>query len=247
MIIIIAILIGFPLLIVAANKLLSVYYNREYTDAYKGASSKSYMITKLDLPQRLSFHFSSQRAVMPGEEPEESITSHIFYDKTIQKAFVVTEGYYQHKEYGQMPLVENFSIENNGNITKTDSIPPTAKLVKDELIPFQHWKDKTQIIYMRHFAKQDFDPPSLNPFQGMGNPTGGSPSYYWDGPGYYDVKFKNEVIKVKFPCKSGAFLLSDDYDYNTGLSYYIPPGEDIAFIVDYKNHEPTEVYMIKRK
>ena len=247
MIIIIAIVIGFPLLIIAVNKLSSVYYNREYTDADKGAESKNYVISKLNIPQRLSFHFSSDRAATPGEESGENITSHIFYDKTLQKAFVATEGYYEHKEYGRMPLVENFAIDNNGNITKTDSIPPSAQLIKDQLIPFQKWHDKSQVIYMRHFAKQDFDPPSLNPFHGMGNPTGGGQSYYWEGPGYYDVKFKNDVLKVKFPCKSGAFLFSNDYDYNTGLSYYILPDKDIAFIVDYKNYEPTGLYMIKHK
>lgn len=244
MIIIIAIIVGFPILVILVNNLSSLYYNRDYTDANKGGSSKNYIITKLNIPGRISFHFGSERIMSAGEE---DITSHLFYDKTQGKALVAATEYVSNPDGSNSEVTFYYAIDKTGKINKIDSIPETARLVKDQLIPFQKWKDKKQVIYMRHFSKQNFDPPSLNPFKGMGNPTGGSPSYYWDGPGYYDIKFKGEVLKVKFPCKSGAFLFSDDYDYNTGLSYYTLQDEDIAFIVDYKNHEPTELYMIRHK
>ncbi|ALM50363.1 hypothetical protein AMR72_16625 [Flavobacterium psychrophilum] len=244
MIIIIAILIGFPVLVIVVNKLSSIYYDKEYTDADKGASSKNYTITKLDIPGRISFHFSTQRTMLPGEE---DITSHVFYDKAQNKTMVVATQYIANDSGFNDEVEFYYAIDNQGNISKLDSIPETARLVKNQLVPFQRWHDKSQVIYMRHFAKQDFDPPSLNPLRGMGNPTGGSPGYYWNGPGYYDLKFKNDVLKLKFPCKSRAFLFSNDYDYETGLNYYLLPNQDIAFIIDYKNREPTSIYMIKHK
>ena len=244
MIIIIAILIGFPLLVIVVNKLSGIYYDKEYTEADKGASSKNYTINKLNIPGRISFHFSTQRAMLPGEE---DITSHIFYDKTQNKTMVVATQYVTNDSGFNDDVEFYYAIDNLGNINKLDSIPETARLVKNHLIPFQRWHDKSQVIYMRHFAKQDFDPASLNPLRSMGNPTGGSPGYFWDGTGYYDLKFKNDVLKLKFPCKSMAFLFSNDYDYETGLNYYILPDQDIAFIIDYKNREPTSIYMIKHK
>ena len=244
MIIIIAIIVGFPLLVILVNKLSSLYYDSEYKYTDEGAFSKNYTITKLNIPGRISFHFGSERIMSAGEE---DITSHVFYDKAQGEAIVAATEYVSNADGSNDEVTYYYAIDKTGKINKIDSIPESARLIKDQLIPFQKWHDKKQIIYMRHFAKQDFDPPSLNPFKGMGNPTGGGNSYYWDGPGYYDIKFKGDVLKVKFPCKSGAFLFSDDYDYNTGLSYYLITDEDIAFIVDYKNHEPTRLYMIRHK
>jgi len=248
--IVIGIIIGIPLLIVLINNLAGAYYNGKYTDADKGASSEHYTLKKLNVPGDIEYHFDD---VAYSSDPNDTIRKegndgHLYYDAVSQKVIIKTELNVSipGKSIDEY-LRQYYAIDKNGSITKIDSLPKDTQSVKDQLVPFQKWSDKSQVIYMRHFTKQDFDMPSLNPLHGMGNPTGGHPTYYWDGPAYYDLKFNNDVLKVKLPCQSGAFLFTADHEYYTGLYYYLLPELDIAFLVYSKTYEPNAIYMIKHK
>lgn len=255
MLIIIGIVIGIPLLIVLINNLTAAYYNKDYTDADKGAASEHYTLQKIRLPGKIQYHFdnAAYEAYRASTNPADTIApegndGHLYYDTVNQKIIVETEEYVRSDEGSMNETVKRiYAIDKNGNTLKTDSLPKDIQSVKNVLIPFQKWSDDSQVLYMRHFQKQDFNMPSLNPLHGMGNPTGGHPTYYWDGPGYYDVKFKGDVLKVKIPCESGALLFTEDYEYATGLYYYLLPEQDIAFLVYSKTFEPDAIYMIRRK
>jgi len=248
--IVIGIIIGIPLLIILINNFAGAYYNGRYTDADKGASSEHYTLKKLNIPGDIEYHFDD---VAYSADPNDTIIKegndgHLYYEGANKKIIIQT-GVYMPAREGNMgnTIMQYYAIDKDGSITKIDSLPKDTQSVKDQLVPFQKWSDKSQVIYMRHFTKQDFDMPSLNPLHGMGNPTGGHPSYYWDGPAYYDLKFKGDILKIKLPCQSGAFLFTADHEYYTGLYYYLLPELDIAFLVYSKTYEPNAIYMIKHK
>lgn len=249
--VVIAVIIGVPLLVVAINNLAGLYYNTKYTAADKGTSSESYTFKKLPISGTIEYHFDNETAYSTNIHdtiPKEGNDGHLYYDAAQQKIIVQTENYVPSPNNPMDNIVRQYhTIDKNGNVAKTDSLPENIKSVKNQLVPFQKWQDDSQVIYMRHFTKQDFDMPSLNPLRGMGNPTGGRPARYWEGPAYYDVKFKGEVLKVKIPCESGAFLFTADHEYATGLHYYLLPELDIAFLVYSKFNEPNAIYMIKHK
>lgn len=249
--IIIAIITAIPLLVILINNLTSLYYNTKYSDADKGTSSENYTFKKLAIPGIIEYHFDDTSAAVVDINdtiPKEGNDGHLYYDPAQKKIIVETENYVTNPENSIDDKVrEYYSIDRNGGISKIDSLPKDILSVKDQLVPFQKWHDNSQIIYMRHFTKQNFHIPSLNPFHGMGNPTGGRPTYYWDGPAYYDVKFNGDILKVKVPCQSGALFFTSDYEYDTGLYYYLLPELDIAFLVYSKTYEPDAIYMIKHK
>lgn len=249
--VILGIIIVIPLLIVLINNLAGVYYNTKYIDADKGASSENYTLKKLNIPGKIEYHFDDTAAAAVNSYdtiPKEGNDGHLYYDPAQKKIIVETENYVKSPDSPMDDTVrEYYAIDKKGNITKIDSLPNDLSSVKNQLAPFQKWYDNSQVIYMRHFTKQNFHMPSLNPFHGMGNPTGGRPTYYWDGPAYYDVKFNGDILKVKVPCQSAALLFTSDYEYDTGLYYYLLPELDIAFLVYSKTYEPDAVYMIKHK
>ncbi|MDR7129450.1 hypothetical protein J2X69_001787 [Algoriphagus sp. 4150] len=230
------------------NYLYSRHNDKTYTDIEKGVVSDNYTIEKIQVPgKKFEFHFSSSNP-NAGEH-----NGYIYYDALNKIAFLQTEEYMPStSESGSAELYRHYlSIDSTGNVVssqeKEGGFFENAVLLKNELKPFQKWSDSTEKIYLKHFGKRKFNFECLNPFSGIGNPTGGSPCYIWDGDGYYTIVFKNEMLKIKMPCESGALFFSADTDYRIGLYYYERLEDDIAFLVYAKNYEQDQLYMIKRK
>jgi len=54
-IIVIIVIIGFPLVVLAINKIYSSRYDKHYSDANIGGSSQHYALTRLNIPEKLYF------------------------------------------------------------------------------------------------------------------------------------------------------------------------------------------------
>ncbi|QEH41826.1 hypothetical protein [Chitinophaga sp. XS-30] len=246
--IIILVIISIPFLLLLVNYLFSRYYDKTYAVIDEGAVSEHYSIGKINVPGRkFEYHFSSSNPA--GGEHD----GYLYYDTLHKRAILQTEEYRPSSgdSVSRSVLTHYLRIDADGNVSgqeeEGDSPFANAVVLKNELIPFQKWSDATQKVHLQHFGKRKFNFECLNPFSGMGNPTGGSPCYFWDGYGYYNIVFNNETLKVKIPCESGSIFFPADHAYRTGLYYYERPEDDIAFLVYAKNHAQHQLFMIKRK
>lgn len=241
-------LITIPAGLLLGNFLISRHYDKTYAGIDQGASTATYSIEEILVPgNKIEYHFASSRAV-EGEHD-----SHIFYNSHYKYAILQTEEY-RHSDNGSSAdnIFRHFlRVDATGKVIadqeERDSLIYDAVLLKNELKPFQKWSDASQKIHLKHFGKRKFYFECLNPFSGFGNPTGGKPCYIWDGDGYYNISFKNEMLKVKIPCETSAIFSSADHEYRTGLYYYELPDEDLAFLIYAKMYEPHRFYMIKKK
>lgn len=250
-IIVIIVIIGFPLVVLAINKIYSSRYDKQYSDANTGGSSQHYTLTRLNIPGKAVFHSSNEAAAVVTdtdieEEKTEDVSGHLYYDATLKKVFVETEQDISGPNTDGYTKIEYLVIDCSGTITKVDSIPLNAKLLNNQIEPFHNYSDASQVIHMEHFAKQEFNADALNPFSTF-NPTGGGEKYYWLGKGYYTIKFKDDIFKVKIRCESSALFFVSNNDYYNGLYYYPLLDQDIGFVVYSGRFSFGDIYMIKRK
>lgn len=249
--IVIIVIIGFPLVVLAINKIYSSRYDKQYSDANTGGSPQHYTLTRLNIPGKAVFHSSNEAAAAVTdtdieEEKTEDVSGHLYYDATLKKVFVETEQDSSEPNTDGYTKIEYLVIDGSGTITKVDSIPLNAKLLNNQIEPFHNYSDASQVIHMEHFAKQEFNADALNPFSTF-NPTGGGEKYYWLGKGYYTIKFKDDTFKVKIRCERSALFFASNNDYYNGLYYYPLPDQDIGFVVYSGRFSFGDIYMIKRK
>ena len=262
-IILVLVLISIPLFILLINKLYSIYYDRVYKDINLGLETKFYTIKKINVNGNFIFHFGEEGKCF-ASGGEDLYGSYLYFDTSGLNFRLVTNRYVPSTVEGMSgsEVKVYYTLDQNGNVTESTDLSSDndriangfneCKLIKDDFLTYQKWQDKTKTIYLKHFSKNKFVWESLNPLGGIGNPTGGQTCPSWEGFGYYDLKLKDETVSFKAPCENGSLLLSNDYDYSTGLHYYKLPEhiknvEDISFLVYVKNFEVHSLYFIKRK
>lgn len=135
----------------------------------------------------------------------------------------------------------------NSSINDSLMPPSTAILLKDEKGYFPDWKNKKSVAYVNYFAHEEFNWGILNPFKGMGNPTGGTKSPYWYGHTYYTVNHAKEKIKFKAIAKSYG-----GNDYGSDISFSLTPKRFkniplITFIIVDKNLEKSGLFIVVKK
>lgn len=259
-------MIALPFSTLLINKIWSIYYDRTYINIEKGASSDHYSIRKIEVPgYTFKFHFSSERAVLAdktGKSEQADASGYLYFDTLKKHIILETEEYIPANTQGDGGdmLTHYLRIDLDGKIIEDvkgfyiagTELLKNSVLLNNELLPFQKWSDPSQAVYMKHFSKNKFNSTCLNPLRGIGNPTGSSPCNYWDGFGYYDIRFNEEVLKVKIPCGSSALFFSEDHEYATGLDYYQLPDSfrdefNIAFLVYANNYDKHTLAIIQQK
>lgn len=261
---IVIIVVALPFVMLLANRIGNLFYNRSYTDVSNPVFSDNYTLVKVNVPPgEFSYNFSSRIDITGENRPmqEEDAEGYLCYDTVKKQLLVQTEEYVSPKvegdsydtriHYVNIDMKGNVTADKNGLYLRDTTAYDHCVLLKNRVKTFHHWKDKKEEVSLRHFSMDDFNSHCLNPLRGIGNPTGGSNCYFWAGKGYYNIRMNGEDLKVKIPCRRGSMLFPDEYDYDTGLSFYhLPAGAqqpDVAFLVYTSRFSPHALYIIKRK
>ncbi|SEW51071.1 hypothetical protein [Chitinophaga arvensicola] len=263
-IIILLIVVALPFVVLLVNKLISLSYNRSFKDIRETVSSDNYTLVKVKVPgNTFQYTFASRFAPEgdPRLEEKDPAEGYLCYDVVKKQLVMETEEYVLSEEEGGSPdrLVHFVNIDLDGNITadkkglylQDSTAFQHAIVLKDHIKTFHHWNDKNEEVSLRHFSMDNFNSNCLNPLRGFGNPNGSGVCYAWSGTGYYVIRMNNELLKVKIPCRREGILIPEEYEYNTGLSFYKLPADanqpDVAFLVYTPRFQPNELYILKKK
>ncbi len=95
----------------------------------------------------------------------------------------------------------NFDMNGKIILTKSGIFPEQSpgEIMKSEITDTYNWNDKGSNFFFSYFFKHKYNWSSLNPLQGMGNPTGVSSNINWAGTAYMNLLMKDATIKFKIP------------------------------------------------
>jgi hypothetical protein len=264
------IVLALPIIQLIINKLYSIYYNKTYIKLDDSSSLKKFEVVKVPTQGKLEFFFTDLSAngnsviyfdtialnfkivIKKYMENDNKETDYVTFD---QKGNIIEIDKYIPRQTETDYLFDNKRVDGKGKVlyeqqnVKTDSIDhfKNCILVGNQIPPFPKWKERTSPIYVYHFSKDEFYSGKLNPFKIMGI-NGSSPTSVWYGMAYCNVRFENEIVRIKIPFGlNSLFLNATDYDYYAQLNYYSLPEP-------YLNRIPVrllvldhEVYLIRRK
>ncbi len=206
----------------------------------------SYKVTKIS---RSSLCYHGPNEFIPESEigedgffmPREGNEGFIYYD-SVQKSFWIEE-----RNYDTTNDWVNFDMEGK-IIQKTirDSLKERpGEIMKNEIPGIYNWDDKTSGFYVDYFQKERYCWRNLNPFYGMGNPTGPPPKVLWSGTEYLNLLMQDTTIQFKFK----NYSMPSSYLINMEL-YRLDDKElsgEIAFLYFFTHHcEGRGLYMISK-
>jgi hypothetical protein len=259
-----------PIIQLVINKLYSLYYDKTYINLNDSSKLKNFEILKVTTTGRLDFvhtdlsennisviHFDTvtlnfkiiaKKYIKNNNEETDCIT----FDSNGK---ILEMDKYIPRETENDYFIDYERVDGKGNLlyeqpnVKIDSIDhfKNCIVVGNQIPPFPKWKDKASPIYVHHFSKDDFNGRKLNPFR-LGGINGNSVSSVWYGLGYCNVRFEDEIIRIKIPFgMNSLFLSATDFDYYAQLNYYSLPEPHLNKVPVRLLVLNDDIYLIRRK
>jgi len=178
------------------------------------------------------------------------------YLDTIKQRYYFKETFYKQLQDGESSSWREvhrwITLDKNGrqiDSTGVDSLmPPSSTILLNDLKGyFPDWSDKKSIAYINYFTRERFNWSILNPFKGMGNPTGGRTQPYWYGHAYYTVNHFGK--KIRFKAEVESF---EDGEYGDNINFSTTPTRFkgmplLTFVILKNNFERSGLYIIVNK
>jgi hypothetical protein len=236
-IIIILSLVAIPLIV---NRIYSIVLDRSYT-GLSNIHGKGYILRKVPLKGQLSSETNELSANSRSSIYMDTVklnfkvitTSHAGNNNTItayvtfdQKGRILqTERYIPHETNGDY-VVDLETRDGNDKVmqivkdVKQNSLNhlEDCVLLDGVLRPWPNWKDRASPVYIQHFSKTTLNLSELNPFR-IGSINGSSPTSVWYGAAYCDIKFMDQILKIKIPFGYNSLLFNTN-DFYANLQYY---------------------------
>lgn len=244
-------LILIPVLMVMINRQKSSRLERMYSTPIGSSTNNNLVIQELAIP--------GSQLVSQSDERKAVSQSYLRYDPLKKLVIIVSEGLSEQKQvepasdmvvYTSFFNSEGKLVDQKSRLYRADTSGlESTELLENKILPFQHWKDSSKEIYLRHFGISDFDFSSLNPFQ-FGSINGGTPLYAWSGTGYYDLKMGGIIAKLKFPAKKEQVFFTEKNSYTTDLKLFHLPmtfnGTEAKILMYAPKGTKPEVFLIHK-
>lgn len=230
--------------------------NRSYSELSSPVKSKNVAIDEIPFSGRLDFEHTDSSAnyvssiyldtlALTFKVVVKNYTGHADNEETSFITFnrlgeIISTEKYTPVETNNNYHINQQSYTGNGTLIATYidvKIKPEEHLMHTVLLPgllkpFPSWKEKSSPVFVRHFVKKKVNLSQLNPFR-IGGINGNKKVSIWEGTAYCDVKFENDILKLKLPFGYDA-LLFNYADYYSELQYYkMPAGFEKRFSVKF--------------
>ncbi|WP_256003535.1 hypothetical protein [Pedobacter deserti] len=268
---VILIVLLIPVLLILINRIKSGNLEKKYPALGQGAGSENFVLLELELKgQKLEYvreegiadRSEEMRKAYPGLEPGRywpKDGGYVCFD-TLKNLFMVATTEYVVDKSGMMDELKHvcfFDVDGraSGHISEMYNIKQEWRkhsiLLPDHIPNFPNWKADRSELQLRHFGVEEFRTHWLNPFRGMGSPTGVGSAPAWAGTGYFDLHVEGETIRFRSPATRDGFLLQEPHDFGTDLSYCKFPRSFArkvpAFLVYKPSFGQGRVFMVKQK